>query len=100
MDGIGNKSFGKGGPKFPAGQIPGASGLLQALPARVTFLTARPGLYLPSTYRKLFALGLPDATVVGGSLQQLVRAQLRDRAESQSMMADMRPLRRPRPALP
>lgn len=66
--------FGEGGPKFPHGPIPGALSLYNALGGRITFLSARPPMWEGRTRGNLLDdMGIAEATVLPGTLQNVVR---------------------------
>lgn len=66
--------FGAGGPKFPRGPIPGAMALYRALGGRITFLSARPPVWEGKTRGSLLDdMGIAEATVLPGTLQNVIR---------------------------
>eukprot|EP00929_Paragymnodinium_shiwhaense_P105611 TRINITY_DN70657_c0_g1_i1.p1 TRINITY_DN70657_c0_g1~~TRINITY_DN70657_c0_g1_i1.p1 ORF type:complete len:707 (-),score=124.40 TRINITY_DN70657_c0_g1_i1:41-2161(-) len=67
-------AFGVGGPKFPKGPIPGAVSLFETLGGRITFLSARPPIWEAKTRGALLDnIGIAEATVLQGTLQNLLR---------------------------
>eukprot|EP00747_Dinoflagellata_sp_TGD_P001996 gnl/TRDRNA2_/TRDRNA2_102773_c0_seq1.p1 gnl/TRDRNA2_/TRDRNA2_102773_c0~~gnl/TRDRNA2_/TRDRNA2_102773_c0_seq1.p1 ORF type:complete len:583 (+),score=92.18 gnl/TRDRNA2_/TRDRNA2_102773_c0_seq1:675-2423(+) len=63
-----------GGPKFPQGPVPGAASLFAALGGHVTFLSARPPMFMERTRKLLDDIGISDATVLQGTLATVVRS--------------------------
>eukprot|EP00929_Paragymnodinium_shiwhaense_P062966 TRINITY_DN31478_c0_g1_i1.p1 TRINITY_DN31478_c0_g1~~TRINITY_DN31478_c0_g1_i1.p1 ORF type:complete len:747 (-),score=129.19 TRINITY_DN31478_c0_g1_i1:139-2379(-) len=67
--------FGRGGPKFPHGRVPGALPLFRSLGSRVTFLSARPPQCRAATRRLLLEdVGIAEATVLHGDLAVVLRS--------------------------
>lgn len=84
--------FGEGGPKFPHGPIPGALSLYSALGGRITFLSARPPIWEAQTRGNLLDdMGIAEATVLPGTLQNVVRYVLPGQKEqAKAMMGEQK----------
>eukprot|EP00439_Symbiodinium_sp_Y106_P052817 s3443_g7.t1 len=79
-------TFGAGGPKFPAGPIPGALPLFTALGGRVTFLSARPPIWENQTRRLLVDdIGIAEAVVLPGSLKAVAQVLFAPEQARQAM---------------
>ncbi|CAE7875116.1 unnamed protein product [Symbiodinium sp. KB8] len=79
-------TFGAGGPKFPAGPVPGALPLFTALGGRVTFLSARPPIWEGQTRRLLVDdIGIAEAVVLPGSLKAVAQVLFAPEQARQAM---------------